>query len=243
MKNKFLGLNLSVRSSSLGSPLFYLSLILGTGVAAVPSYGQDLGLKSAYAQRMSENLSREFLSIEEKDKSCLLYVDGLAKIKIKFDENRYTVNSLRTELTINIPRERILRVGQWSKWADGKILESTALSNPPQVSEEHGFDPVSGRYVIQTPFSWGTSFCRNCGLLDDEYSGKISEFSWWVEYLDAQNKPQTVWYSHFGQNFHVDEIFSWPTYSSGSPHQIYMWLDQNAPLFDGKRHCERFLER
>jgi hypothetical protein len=231
MKNKFWGFRLSMRSLDLGVPL-----LLGSMMVAQASFGETV-VNSSNAQRLEAQKSIAFLSTEDNDKSCLFYVDGLAKIKTKFDENRYTVNSLRTELTINIPRERILRVGQWSKWADGKILESTSLSTPPQISEEHGFDPVSGRYVIQTPFSWGTSFCRNCGL-DDEYSGKISEFSWWVEYLDKQNKPQTVWYSNFGLNFHVDEIFAWPTYSSGSPQQIYMWLDQNAPLFDGKRFCE-----
>ena len=200
---------------------------------ALPNLGQTRGEFQGLNQKDS------VASLLDTQSSCLFYVDGMAKIKTKFNLNRYTVNSLRTELTIHIPKEKVLRVGQWSKWADGKVLESTSLSNPPEVTEEHGFDPSSGRYVIQTPFSWGTSYCLDC-VVGDEYSGKISEFSWWVDYLDEQNVQRTLWYSNFGLNFHVDEIFTWPTYSSGSSDQIFMWLDQNAPLFDGKRACEGF---
>jgi len=228
-----MGLNSYLRSLYLVGPL------LG-GVLGVSSAAWSVGL-NGFAPRLSpfhafDNQSSK-ASLKENDSSCLFYVDGMAKIKTKFDLNRYTVNSLRTELTINIPREKVIRVGQWSKWADGKVVTSTGLSTPPEVTEEHGFDPVTGHYIIQTPFSWGNSFCIDC-VIEDEYSRKISEFSWWVDYRDEQNVERTIWYSNFGLNFHVDEIFTWPTYSSGSSDQIFMWLDQNAPLFDGKRACQ-----
>ncbi|MEI8026582.1 MAG: hypothetical protein WCI18_09555 [Pseudomonadota bacterium] len=242
MKSNVMGLKSNIKSLYLliGHLLLVNTLVictLGITPSAWAVGHQSLGPTSAAVETL--NKKRSVASLLENNSSCLFYVDGMAKIKTKFDLNRYTVNSLRTELTIHIPKEQVLRVGQWSKWADGKILESTSLSNPPEVAEEHGFDPASGRYVIQTPFSWGNSYCLDC-VVDDDYSGKISEFSWWVDYLDDQNVEQTLWYSNFGLNFHVDEIFTWPTYSSGSSDQIFMWLDQNAPVFDGKRACEGF---
>jgi len=177
------------------------------------------------------------LAYMDSDADCRFFVDGLGKVRTKILDGRYSILAMRAELVVNIPRANVIRVGQWSRWVDARVTETSSLAYPPRLSEEHGFDPQNGRYIIQTPFSWGQQSCPGC-VNNDEFSGQISELCWWIDIINEHGEEERIWYSDYGRNFHLDELFSWPTYAAGTTDKIILWLDQNAPVFTASRQCK-----
>lgn len=197
-----------------------------------PGFGQ---LRSA--SEISAKLDKDSLTAIDRDRDCRFFVDGLGKVRTKILDGRYSIFAMRAELVVNIPRANVLRVGQWSRWVDGRVTETSSLAYPPRLSEEHGFDPQTGRYVIQTPFSWGQQLCPGC-VNNDEFSGQISELCWWIDIINENGEEERIWYSDYGRNFHLDELFSWPTYAAGNTDKIILWLDHNAPIFSARQDCQ-----
>ena len=89
------------------------------------------------------------------------------------------------------------------------------------------------------PGLWRAGFAYNTWSYDpsNQRDYTIGEFAFFIDVRRPNGEVVRLWQSHGGQNFRMEDIYSYPTYSEGIPYGNIQWADQSSVIFDSKRSC------